>query len=128
LGSSPPVWPDTFSQDYVLSDSTVKTHGVGKIWYDLKNNRQRVDISNSWFDYVCNTLSPRTNTTCTSVNINDYLYYWLSDQSKCCRCCSTKNGCNIKPNDWLKAYKYAGTTVLNGETFDHWTIGNPRIN
>lgn len=109
----PPVWPDTFSQDYVIYDATVKTHSVGKIWYDSKNNCQRVDVSNSWFDYVCNTLSPRANTTCISMNVNDYLYYWLPDQNKCCKCCAAKNGCGVKPKDWLKDYKYTGVVSLN---------------
>ncbi len=41
-GPPPPVWPETFSQDFVQGDSKSKIYESGKLWYDIKNNRERV--------------------------------------------------------------------------------------
>lgn len=44
---APPVWPQTFSQDFVDTNLNKKIYESGKIWYDFKNYRQRVDYSSS---------------------------------------------------------------------------------
>jgi hypothetical protein len=84
----PPLWPERFSQDFVQGDSVTKIYNPGKIWYDIKNNRQRCDAKSSYYDLLCSSVGQVTNTSCTQVIMNDNLYVWLPDLSKCCKCCT----------------------------------------
>ena len=91
-----------------------KVYETGKLWYDYKNNRQRVDFSGSNYEPVCYALGQDTNTTCSIVNVNKGLYVNLPQKSKCCKCCTDADGCTIAPRDWLKDYQYSGEATLSG--------------
>ena len=76
-GPAAPVWPETFSQDFVQGDSKSKLYESGKLFYDFKNNRQRVDYSGSVFEPVCLALAQEPRTRCSLINVNNSLYIRL---------------------------------------------------
>jgi hypothetical protein len=80
----------------------------GRLWYDIKNNRQRVDISPDYYDALCQSIGQDTNVTCIQITVNDSLYVLLPDKNKCCRCCTSAQGCTVEPRDWLKDFKFDG--------------------
>ncbi len=126
-GPAPPVWPETFSQDFVQGDSKSKIYESGKLWYDIKNSRQRMDYSGSAFQSVCFNLAPDIRTRCSSIFVNNSLYISFPEASKCCKCCTTAtaNKCPILPllpRDWLRNYQYSGEATLSGATFYRWTF------
>ncbi len=52
-----PLVPDRFSEDFVIGLSDIGRYTVGKVWYDYKNNQQRMDYQNSQFSGFCNSVS-----------------------------------------------------------------------
>ena len=94
-GPDAPLWPETFSQDYVVGDSKAKLYTSGKLWYDIKNNRQRVDNLHSYFEPICMELGEDRNAACSQLNVDGALYVNLPDKSKCCKCCTAAQGCII---------------------------------
>lgn len=40
---SPPVWPETFHQNFVESYASTRMHVTGKVYYDSKRDTERVD-------------------------------------------------------------------------------------
>ena len=76
-GPAAPLWPETFSQDFVQGDNKTKIYESGKLWYDIKNNRQRVDFSGSAFEKVCLALAQEPRTRCSAINVNNSLYIQL---------------------------------------------------
>jgi len=120
-GPSAPLWPETFSQDFVQGDSKAKIYQTGKLWYDSKNNRQRVDFSSSNFNILCEFFGRDINTSCSSIFVNKTMYVSLPQKGKCCKCCTEANGCSMLQRDWLKDYTYSGEATLSGQTFYKWS-------
>lgn len=52
-GPEPPLWPETFSQEYVISREKVRIHETGKLWFDDVNKKSRLDYSGSNFHEGC---------------------------------------------------------------------------
>ena len=121
ISVDPPLWPETFSQDYVVSQTNVKIFSFGKIWYDIKNNLERVDIKDARINEICNTVGQNQPGSCTQINKNGNLYVWLPEKNQCCRYCTAAQGCVIPTRDWLKSFKYAGEATLSGQKFYKWT-------
>ncbi len=69
---------------------------------------ERNDFQNSIFDAFCNSISGGVNTSCITINRDNYLYISLPQKNQCCRCCSAENGCKITAKDWLKNFTYIG--------------------
>jgi hypothetical protein len=103
-----PMWPETFSQDYIQSDSSSKVYTSGKIFYDFKNNRQRMDLASDFNDAICQSISKDTQTQCSQIIVNDFMYVNLPDKNLCCKCCTAAQGCTVEPRDWLKDFKFSG--------------------
>jgi hypothetical protein len=105
---NPPLWPDSFSQDYVVGDNKAKLFTVGKIWYDFNNKMERNDLQNSLFDAICSSVSNASNTPCISINREENLHIWLPELKQCCRCCSAANGCTVTAQNWLANFTFMG--------------------
>lgn len=103
-----PLWPETFSQDFIQSDSDSKVYTSGKLFYDFRNNRQRMDLASDFNDAICQSISKDTSTKCNQIIVNDAMYVNLPDKNQCCKCCTATQGCTVEPRDWLKDFKFAG--------------------
>ncbi len=125
---SPPEWPSQFTQDFIQGDKSTQIYTSGKLWYDIKNNRQRCDFKNDYFDLLCSTVSLKSNSTCSQVIRDNNLYIWLPDESQCCKCCTSEQGCKITPQDWLKDYEYLGRKSLSWDIFDAWSHYDMPVN
>lgn len=70
----PPVWPQHFSQSFVETYSYTKLHTVAAMYYDSKNNWERVDREDGRFEPVCSSVMPNIQTRCTQLVRDDKLY------------------------------------------------------
>ncbi len=120
-GPEPPMWPSTFSQDFVQTDSRAKTYVSGKLWYDDANSRMRFDFSGSNYQELCYKFSQDNSTSCSIIADKGALYVNLPQKSKCCACCNKGDKCDIIRRDWLQDFKYAGEATLSGQSFYKWT-------
>lgn len=120
-GPEPPLWPETFSQDFVLTDKRMRLYETGKLWFDDKNSRIRFDFSGSSFQELCFAMSQDRNASCSLINVKGALYVNLPQKSKCCTCCTQADNCALIRRDWLKDFKYVGEASLSGQTFYKWT-------
>lgn len=34
----PPLWPESFVQDYIVGDNKAQIYTTGRLFYDIKNN------------------------------------------------------------------------------------------
>lgn len=117
----PPLWPERFSQSFIQRDISSKIYISGKLYYDMKNNRQRCDVQKDYFDLLCSSVSQSQNSSCSQVIMNDKLYIYLPDENLCCKCCTAEEGCKITSRDWLKDFQYIGPYVVNWEVYDRWS-------
>jgi hypothetical protein len=108
ISVDPPMWPETFTQDYVVSQTNVKIFSFGKIWYDIKNNMERVDLKDARLNQMCSALTQGQPGPCTQINKNGNLYVWLPEKNQCCKYCTAAQGCTIPPRNWLKNFKFIG--------------------
>lgn len=119
-----PIWPSTFSQDFVYSDSKVKVHEVGKLWFDDSHSRVRIDYSGSNYVDICYALGQEKNDACTLIGIKGAMYVNLPHKSKCCTCCVEGDGCFTVPRNWMSNFTYAGEATLSGQSFYKWKSDN----
>lgn len=125
----PPLWPQTFTQDFVQGDDITEIYTTGKIWYDIKNDRQRCDVKSNYYDLICQSVSLKLNASCSQITKNGTLYIMLPQSNQCCKCCTKQQGCGITPRDWLKDYEYVGIVPMLGWAYyNAWTNYETPVN
>lgn len=111
----PPIWPDVWSQEFVVNYTFVGgVYTVGKHWYDYGNNSERVTFQNGQYESICSSIMPDVNTVCTQILTNGNLYVIFPENQRCCRCCNNISGCVVKNPQWLQPFTYVGEEILNG--------------
>lgn len=68
------MWPEIYSQDYVVGDKTSRYHETGKIWIDFATGKQRFDTSGSYYEEICHGLNPDKTGRCSMFSIKGALY------------------------------------------------------
>ena len=81
-----------------------------------------MDLSPDYYDALCQSVGKDANTSCNQIIVNDAMYVFLPEKSKCCKCCTASQGCTVEPRDWLKDFKYVGEVEINGDNFYKWTF------
>ena len=115
----------SFDEAVVENKTQYKVNG--QMFYDPKNNRERVDRSNGRWDLFCGTVLPNQNTPCQQITVNNKRFIIYPNKQQCCFCCDSEHGCGILRPDWLADAEYKGTeTLSDGFTFDKWS--KPGIN
>ena len=124
LSVDPALWAESFTQDYLQVDDRAKVYSSAKLFYDAKNNRQRLDSNSSHFNLLCTSAGGANySVACSQVFLNNSMYIYLPFVNKCCKCCSNPQYCSMKPRDWLTYYSYVGQQYINGEYYHKWFSG-----
>lgn len=94
----------------------------GKMFYDSKNNRERVDRTNGRYDLFCGSVLPNQTIPCQQYTMANQRWIIFPTKSICCFCCDAQHGCGITKPDWLKEAVYAGEDKLNdGDIYEKWS-------
>ena len=100
----PPLMAESFQ---IAFDETFINNGTkyrvnGQMYYDAKNNRERVDRVNGRYDLFCASVMPNVTTSCTQTTVNGKRYMIYPQKKQCCFCCDSEHGCGPLKRDWLK--------------------------
>jgi hypothetical protein len=93
----------------------------GAVYYDPKNNRERVDRDNGVRDAFCGSILPNVSTPCHHVAVNNKRWIYFPQRAQCCFCCDAAHGCGILKPDWLADAEYKSQDIIDGVKYDKWS-------
>lgn len=102
-----PAFQVAFDETFIEKDKKYVVNG--QMFYDAKNNRERVDRNQGQHDLFCGSVLPNISTPCTQITVNNKRYINFPKKKICCFCCDSEHGCGILRQDWLNGAKYLGT-------------------
>lgn len=109
---TPPLWAETFHQDFAESYEASRFHTTGKVYYDAKRGFERVDRNNGQFETLCGSIVPSVTTPCTQLVRDKKRYVIYPTRRQCCMCCDEAHGCGVTKRDWLQNSTFEGEEKL----------------
>lgn len=89
LAVSPPIFNYAFHISFdeaVTVDKTVYRVN-GQMFYDPKNNKERIDRANGRYNRFCGTVLPNVTTPCLQISAENKRWIIFPQRSQCCFCC-----------------------------------------
>ena len=104
LAVDPPLYDYAFKMNFDELYKTDKGNYEvnGQLFYDPKNNQERVDRVNGRYNIFCNTVLPNVTTPCQQITTQNKRWIIFPSKSLCCFCCDSSHGCGILKPDWMK--------------------------
>lgn len=119
---NPPTMPTpfqiAFDEANLNNGSTVRVNG--QWYYDVANNRQRVDRTNGRYSSFCGSVLPNTTTPCTHLTVDNKRWIIFSQKKQCCLCCDAAHGCGVLKKDWLADAEYLGVEKILDTNYNKW--------
>ncbi|EFC42443.1 predicted protein [Naegleria gruberi] len=121
---STPVWPGTFRQTFTETTQLFKFMSPfvtnGTYYYDVTNQRQRIDRLDGSHDRYCGSVHFDKSTPCVHLVVKEKRYLVFPELKSCCMCCTAENGCGVLKTNWLFNSTYIGQTTYNGYPVHQW--------
>ena len=130
ISSNGPSWPLKFQQDFTEKMNYLITSGTtkGKIYYDFKNLKYRLDREDGKYDHYCGTIFRFISTPCSHYVLGSKRYIHFPEKKYCCTCCDSKHGCGVLNPNWMKDGEKIEEYEKDGKKYQVWKKGGLQWN
>lgn len=91
------------------------------MYYDAKNNRERIDRTNGRYNLFCGGILPNVTTSCTHLVVQNKRWIIFPQRKQCCFCCDSQHGCGILKRNWLEGAEYQGIDRIIDTNYNKWS-------